>query len=232
MQYSKFNIDVIKNAIKRPEVKQIKFSNLLKRFLQYKNINNNHPDFFCFKLEESLTENYYRISYPRKYIEDQNSKEKFLLIYKAKKEYEKVNNYLINFHFKNFLFGSFLFTGSIYLLNSYLILGSFFYMITLKNVINKSFGFNYKIINYIYVKECGQKLIIYTLLSKFEENIINVRKLKKSEYFFFQKLYRELCDEYIPIVINYEVYLLPKIYDYLDKEIFFAINNSSYIINE
>ncbi len=185
------------------------------------------PKIFCYENNNKPKENFYRLRLPRE-IKDEK-----ILILRAINEYKKIDNFFNKFLINPLVgvFGSSL-IFSLYNLNSIFVLitivSGFYSLLKLQKLI----PYNNIIIDSIYLNPCGERVIINTLTNKFEIDIMKIRKIRMTEMYLFKKFYENIYEEFIPIVINYEIFLIPKSLEYIDKEILFAISNSVYLENK
>lgn len=185
------------------------------------------PRIFCYENNNKPKENYYRLNLPREIINNE------ILILESIKEYRKAENFFNKYIFKPVLYLTSSFViFSVYNVNSFFILTSFFMGVYALLKTTKLVGYNNIIVDSIYLKSCGRKIIINTLTNKLEVDIFRVRKMRITEIYFFKTFLDHLEEEFIPIVADYEVFLIPKSLEYVDKEILFAITHSCYIENK
>lgn len=196
--------------------------NYLFRFVTKKDVSK----IFCYETTNKPKENFYRLTLPREVKDDKT------LVLQSIKDYKKVDNFFNGFIMcpltSAFILSIFL---SFYNVNSVLIMASVstsFYSLV---KINKLVGYHNVIVDSIFLKSCGKYIVINTLTRSFEVNVLKVRKMRMTEIYFFKKFFDHLEEEFIPIVVDYEVFLIPKSLDYVDKEILFAITHSCYVEN-
>jgi len=224
-----YSSKIIESGIKYGKYKSTALTNLsnkIRNTLYEYTSKKDVPKLFCYENTNKPKENYYRLNLPR---ECKNGK---VLILQSINEYKKIDNYF-NAHIMNplllFFGSSFLF--SVYNVNSLFILASVFSGVFSLLKANKLVGYHNIIVDSIYLKSCGKIIIINTLTRNLEADILKVRKIRMTEIYFYKKIFDHLEEEFIPIVADYEVFLIPKSLDYVDKEVLFAISHSCYLEN-
>jgi len=184
------------------------------------------PRVFCYENNNKPKENFYRLTLPRVVQDDK------ILILQSIKEYKKVDNFFNKFVMNPliFMFGTSL-VFSIYNINSVLIMLSLISGVYSMLKANTFVANHNIIVDSIFIKSCGRKAILNTLTRKKEVDIMKIRKMRMSEYYLYHKFFQNLEEEFIPLIIDYEVFLIPKCSDFIDKEILFALSHSCYIEN-
>ena len=88
---------------------------------------------------------------------------------------------------------------------------------------------NSKMIDKLYLMENGSEVEVHTFEKVFTVDIKNIRKLEIEEGLFLAKNINTMQKNYIPISINQQLYLIPKICKNNNKDILNAISNGKYI---
>lgn len=108
------------------------------------------------------------------------------------------------------------------------ILSSFFYFMISR--MNKGIKLNnQKMIDKLYLLESGTEVEVVTFETTFITNIKQIRKLELEEGLYLSKNLDTIHKNYVPISINSQLYLIPKISSTNNGEILSAISNGKYI---
>lgn len=229
MLKSNYTLKIIQLGLKHGKYETSKLSNLnnklrntLYDFTPKKDI----PKIFCYETNNKPKENFYRLTLPREINQNQ------LLIVQAIKDYKNIDNFFNKFIMNPLIltFGSCL-AFSVYNVNSVFIMATVFSCFYSLIKANKLVGYHNIIVDSIYLKASGKFIVINTLTRKLEVNVLKVRKMRITEVYFFKKFFDYLEEEFIPIVVDYEVFLIPKSLEYVDKEILFAVTHSCFLEN-
>jgi len=180
---SNYTLKVIELGLKhgKQEASKLsKISNKIRNKLHEFTSKNEIPKIFCYENTKKPKENFYRLTLPREM--NQNK----LLIAQAIKDYTRINNFFNKYILSPLILvsGSSLAFG-IYNVNSVFIIASLFTGLYSLVKANKLVGYHNIIVDSIYLKSCGKVIIINTLTRSFEVNIIKVRKMRLTEFFFF-----------------------------------------------